>query len=108
MAGRPLTYIMCCLLIAASISFCLPAADAAQSAETPASNLASKLKLEAPETTNEITETNNNKTFLSAAEVVLGGNLKAYFTLKVPSVTVLTKKQNMSYSRALFGLNLAF
>ena len=46
--------------------------------------------------------------FLSAAEIALGSNLKAYITLKVPSMTIFTKKQNINYSRALFGLNLTF
>ena len=114
MTRQRLSYILFFFLIILSVSFVLPASGIAQSEENPAvaASFASRMKLDALRTYIEgridTSEIKSENPFMSAAEVALSSNLKAYFTVKFPSMTILTKRQNLNYSRALFGFNVAF
>ena len=112
MARQRLHYILFFFLIISGFYFVMPASGIAQSEENPAASFASRMKLDALRTYIEgridTSEIKSENPFTSAAEVALGSNLKAYFTLKFPSMTILTKRQNLNYSRALFGFNVAF
>ena len=114
MARQRLYNILFFFLIISIISFILPASGIAQSGDNPAvaPSFASRMKLDAlrayVEERIDTSEMKSQHPFLSAAEVALGSNLKAYFTVKFPSMTILTKRQNLDYSRALFGFNVAF
>jgi hypothetical protein len=112
MTRQRFNHILLFFLIISSICFIVPASGIAQSDENPAGSLTSRMKLDTlrayVEERIDTAEMKSQHPFLSAAEIALGTNLKAYFTLKVPSMTILTKDQTFIYSRALFGLNLAF
>jgi hypothetical protein len=111
MTKQRFNYILFFFLIISSICFIVPASGIAQD-ENPAGSLTSRMRIDTlrayVEERFDTAEMKSQHPFLSAAEIALGTNLKAYFSLKVPSMTILTKDQTFNYSRALFGLNLAF